>query len=237
MTRWQRPYSLDLETAGALLGVLLTAGVGAFLVVSGLYGVVPAPVAVFGAAWLALGLVVGVRQAMLGVYVSDVGVRSRAMFRTTTVPWESVAEIRSGTGSMAGLDMGRLAIVIDRVDGEPVQTPLQRGHFRLFSLNPELGRLATWPEHYDEILTTLRAHHRAARRAGPPSPPLGRPSPPAGPPSPPAGPPSPPAGAAGSPTLSADQRRDLHVLARQHQRGALTDAEYVAAVARLRDAG
>ncbi|WBC13170.1 PH domain-containing protein [Micromonospora sp. WMMA1998] len=224
MTRWQRPYSLDLETAGALLGVLLAAGVGAFLVVGGLRAVVPAPVAVFGGAWLALGLVVGVRQAMLGVYVSDVGVRSRAMFRTTTVPWASVAEIRSGTGSMAGLDMGRLAIVIDRVDGEPVQTPLQRGHFRLFSLNPELGRLATWPEHYDEMLTTLRAHHRAARRAGPPSP-LGRPSPPAG------------AGAAGSPTLSADQRRDLHVLARQHQRGALTDAEYAAAVARLRDAG
>ncbi|MFI7075303.1 PH domain-containing protein [Micromonospora sediminicola] len=222
MTRWQRPYSLDLETAGALLGVLLTAGVGAFLVVGGLYGVVPAPVAVFGAAWLALGLVVGVRQAMLGVYVSDVGVRSRAMFRTTTVPWESVAEIRSGTGSMAGLDMGRLAIVIDRVDGEPVQTPLQRGHFRLFSLNPELGRLATWPEHYDEILTTLRAHHRAARPAGPPlRPPF----------------PTAETGPAGAPALSADQRRDLHALARQHQRGALTDAEYAAAVARLRDAG
>ncbi|GAA3747835.1 PH domain-containing protein [Micromonospora maritima] len=191
MTRWQRPYSLDLETAGALFGVLATALLGALLVVGGLGGVVPVPLAALGGAWLALGSVVGIRQAMLGVSVSDVGVRSRSMFRTTTVPWASVVEIRSGTGSMAGLDMGRLAIVIDRVDGEPVQTPLQRGHFRLFSLDPELGRLATWPEHYDEILTTLRAHHRAARPAGPPP-----------------RPPAPPAetGPAGAPALSADQR-------------------------------
>ncbi|MFI7213157.1 PH domain-containing protein [Micromonospora maritima] len=222
MTRWQRPYSLDLETAGALFGVLATAVLGALLVVGGLGGVVPAPLAVLGGAWVALGSVVGIRQAMLGVYVSDVGVRSRSMFRTTTVPWASVVEIRSGTGSTAGLDMGRLAIVIDRADGEPVQTPLQRGHFRLFSLNPELGRLPTWPEHYDEILTTLRAHHRAARPAGPRL-----------------RPPSPPAetGPAGAPALSADQRRDLHVLTRLHQRGALTDAEYAAELARLRDAG
>ncbi|TNH30229.1 hypothetical protein FHG89_08815 [Micromonospora orduensis] len=38
----------------------------------------------------------------------------------------------------------------------------------------------------------------------------------------------------GGPT--ADQRQDIHTLTRQHQRGALTDAEYAAALAKIRGA-
>ncbi|MBQ1071484.1 PH domain-containing protein, partial [Micromonospora sp. D75] len=112
--------------------------------------------------WNAGVLAVAVRRAMLGVWVSPVGVRSRSLLRTTTVPWASVADIHSGTGSIAGLDMGRDAIVIERTDGAPVQTPIQSGAIvRPFRL--ELTRLVTWPEHYDEILATLRECHREAR--------------------------------------------------------------------------
>ncbi|MFE9959976.1 hypothetical protein [Micromonospora sp. NPDC005299] len=33
--------------------------------------------------------------------------------------------------------------------------------------------------------------------------------------------------------LTADQRRDIHALTRQHERGALTDAEFAAELARI----
>ncbi|MEE3919063.1 hypothetical protein V2I01_13670 [Micromonospora sp. BRA006-A] len=43
-----------------------------------------------------------------------------------------------------------------------MQTPIQSGAIvRPFRL--ELTRLVTWPEHYDEILATLRECHRNAR--------------------------------------------------------------------------
>ncbi|MEO3773397.1 hypothetical protein [Micromonospora sp. B9E7] len=197
----------------------------------------PLLVAILFGAWLAVCFAVGVRQAMLGVYVSASGVRSRTLLRTTTVPWASVASIHSGIATIAGLDMGRSAIIIERTDGVLVQTALQRGDLlRPFTFRPELGRLATWPEHYDEILTTLWAHQRDAQprrtaQTGGPARPL--------------------TGGVGTTSLSAgvgrprtarggpmdDQRRDLHALARQHQRGALTDAEYAAALAKIRGAG
>ncbi|WP_433287473.1 PH domain-containing protein [Micromonospora sp. CA-244673] len=253
MSRWRRPYSLDIATGFALLGLVAAVAVGTFLVAGHVRGSVPAPLAVLAVLWLIVAVTVTARQAMLGVYVSARGLRSRSLLRTTTVPWASVARIRNGTASIAGLDMGRVAIVIDRTDGPSVQTPLQRGDlFRPFTFRPELGRLATWPEHYDEILAILQAHHHDAQRRGQ-APPEGRPGSPAGwPPSLP-GQSTPPAGrpAAGgvrqagpstgigpaSGVPSADRRRDIHALTRQHERGALTDAELAAELARIHGAG
>ncbi|MEV4823087.1 PH domain-containing protein [Micromonospora sp. NPDC049274] len=237
MRRWQRPYSLDSATAFAMLGLVVAAVVApvlAIVVVREPW--VPTPLAVLFEVWLAVCLAVAVRQAMLGVYVSEDGIRSRTLLRTATVPWESVADIHSGIATIAGLDMGRSAITIERTDGISVQTALQRGDLlRPFTFRPELGRLATWPEHYDEILTTLRAYHRDARprhaaQAGGPARTV----------TPDAGTTSPAVrlgglrSGSGGPT--ADQRRDVHALTRQHERGALTDAELAAALAKIRGA-
>ncbi len=216
-----------------MLGLVGVAGFAMLLVIAFVHGEIPAPFAFILGVWLPGAVAAAVRQAMLGVYVSDGGIRSRSFWRTTTVPWASVSDIRSGTATMAGLDMGRVAIIIERTDGALIQTPLQRGYiFRLFEFNPGLGRLATWPEHYDEILATLQAHHRDAQRPLQ-TPPIGQ----LAYPSAATRPARPSAGVSGTrPTgdaLTADKRRDIHALTRQHERGALTDAEYAAELAKI----
>ncbi|MEU7769731.1 hypothetical protein AB0C44_00205 [Micromonospora taraxaci] len=238
MGRWQRPYSLDAATGFAMMGLVGVVGFATFLSIMYVRErPFPLPVAILCGVWMAVCIAVAVRQAMLGVYVSAFGIRSRTLLRTTTVPWQSVASIHSGIATIAGLDMGRSAIIIERTDGVPVQTALQRGDLlRPFTFRPELGRLATWPEHYDEILATLRAHHSDAQpRLGAP---IGRSALPL---ADGAGPTSPSARGRQQRTASgvpgADQRRDIHALARQHQRGALTDAEYAAALAKIQRAG
>ncbi|MER7894075.1 PH domain-containing protein [Micromonospora sp. NPDC094482] len=237
MRGWHRPYSVDLATGSAMLGLVGVAGFGAFLGILYVRGHLSAPMAVLCGVWLAAALAVTARRAVLGVYVSDGGLRTRSLLRTTTLPWESVAAIRSGTASIGGLDMGRTAIVIERADGVLIQTPLQRGDlFRPFTFRPELGRLATWPEHYDEILATLRAHHRDAQRRRQTASTTRLPLPASE-----TGSTSPSAGVTRAPVardgVSADQRRDIHTLTRQHQRGALTDAEFGAELAKIRGTG
>ncbi|MDG4837662.1 hypothetical protein O7631_14170 [Micromonospora sp. WMMD967] len=237
MGRWQRPYSLDAATAFAMMGLVGVVGFATFLSIMYVrQRPFPLPVAILLGAWMAVCLAVVVRQAMLGVYVSAFGIRSRTLLRTTTVPWRSVVSIESGIATIAGLDMGRSAIIIERADGVPIQTAIQRGDLlRPFTFRPELGRLATWPEHYDEILATLRAHHGEAqpRRSAQ----IGRSVPPL---ADGAGKTRPPGGVrrqrATSGVAGADRRRDIHALARQHQRGALTDAEYAAALAKIQRA-
>ncbi|MEW2540997.1 hypothetical protein [Micromonospora chalcea] len=223
MTVWRRPYSLDLTTSGSMVVAGLAVGYFVLIVFGVRSGNLLEREAVVLGVWNAGVLAVAVRRAMLGVWVSPVGVRSRSLLHTTTVPWASVAEIHSGTGSIAGLDMGRDAIVIERTDGAPVQTPIQSGAIvRPFRL--ELTRLVTWPEHYDEILATLRECHRNARppeqRAAASSAPdpvrVDRPD------------------RTRPPAPSAGRRRDIHALTRQYERGVLTDAEYAAELARLR---
>ncbi|MGC4777797.1 PH domain-containing protein [Micromonospora chalcea] len=223
MTVWRRPYSLDLATSGSMVVAGLAVGYFVLIVFGVRSGNLLEREAVVLGVWNAGVLAVAVRRAMLGVWVSPVGVRSRSLLRTTTVPWASVAEIHSGTGSIAGLDMGRDAIVIERTDGAPVQTPIQSGAVvRPFRL--ELTRLVTWPEHYDEILATLRECHRNARppeqrAAASPAPDpvrVDRPD------------------RTRPPAPSAGRRRDIHALTRQYERGVLTDAEYAAELARLR---
>ncbi|SCE98504.1 PH domain-containing protein [Micromonospora coriariae] len=236
MRRWQRPYALDAATGFAVLGLVGVVGFATFFVITPVHERMPTPLAILFGMWLAVVAAVAARQAMLGVYVSDRGVRSRSLLRTATVPWASVADIRSGAATIAGLDMGRATIVIERTDGESVQTPLQRGDlFRPFTFRPELGRLATWPEHYDEILATLQAHLREAQRRGQ-APVTDRP---AQPPAAGARPTIRSAGVhrtrtpSGGPTV--DKRRDIHALTRQHQRGALTDAEFAAELAKIHE--
>jgi len=223
MTVWRRPYSLDLATSGSMVVAGLAVGYFVLIVFGVRSGGLLEREAVVLGVWNAGVLAVAVRRAMLGVWVSPVGVRSRSLLRTTTVPWASVADIHSGTGSIAGLDMGRDAIVIERTDGAPVQTPIQSGAIvRPFRL--ELTRLVTWPEHYDEILATLRECHREARppeqrAAASPAPDpvrVDRPD------------------RTRPPAPSAGRRRDIHALTRQYERGVLTDAEYAAELARLR---
>ncbi|MFI8805851.1 MULTISPECIES: PH domain-containing protein [Micromonospora] len=223
MTVWRRPYSLDLATSGSMVVAGLAVGYFVLIVFGVRSGSLLEREAVVLGVWNAGVLAVAVRRAMLGVWVSPVGVRSRSLLRTTTVPWASVADIHSGTGSIAGLDMGRDAIVIERTDGAPVQTPIQSGAIvRPFRL--ELTRLVTWPEHYDEILATLRECHREARppeqrAAASPAPDpvrVDRPD------------------RTRPPAPSAGRRRDIHALTRQYERGVLTDAEYAAELARLR---
>ncbi|MEU7951443.1 PH domain-containing protein [Micromonospora chalcea] len=223
MTVWRRPYSLDLATSGSMVVAGLAVGYFVLIVFGVRSGNLLEREAVVLGVWNAGVLAVAVRRAMLGVWVSPVGVRSRSLLRTTTVPWASVADIHSGTGSIAGLDMGRDAIVIERTDGAPVQTPIQSGAVvRPFRL--ELTRLVTWPEHYDEILATLRECHREARppeqrAAASPAPDpvrVDRPD------------------RTRPPAPSAGRRRDIHALTRQYERGVLTDAEYAAELARLR---
>ncbi len=229
MTVWRRPYSLDLTTADFMVVAVLAVGFFVLLVFEVRGGRMLGPEALFLGVWNAVGLAVAVRRAMLGVWVSPVGVRSRLLLRTTTVPWASVVEIRSGAGSIAGLDMGRDAIVIERTDGEPVQTPIQSGAVvRPFRL--ELTRLVTWPEHYDEILANLRECHRNARPPEQRAPASPAPDPAR------ADRPDPPEQVR-RPAPNAAQRRDIHALTRQYERGVLTDAEYAAALARLRGDG
>ena len=137
---------------------------------------------------------------------------------------------------MAGLDMGRDAIFLIRTDGLPVQTPLQRGDFfRPFTRRPELGRLATTPEHYDEILATLRLRLADARqRREPMAVPDHRPAGPTA-----TGPPAAPratahrAAGAAAPADRRPANPRLHVLARLHARGVLSDAEFAAERAKL----
>ncbi|MEE3919062.1 PH domain-containing protein [Micromonospora sp. BRA006-A] len=99
------PVLLDLTTAGSMV----VAGLAVCFFVLIVFGVRSGSFlkreAVVLGVWNAGVLAVAVRRAMLGVWVSPVGVRSRSLLRTTTVPWASVVEIRSGTSSIAGLDM------------------------------------------------------------------------------------------------------------------------------------
>ncbi|WP_167666736.1 PH domain-containing protein [Micromonospora narathiwatensis] len=234
MRRWQRPYSLDAVSGFAVQGLVAAVGVGTFLVVMFAREEVPTPLAILFGVWLTGSVAVTARRAMLGVYVSDDGIRSRSMLRTTTVPWASVSAVRSGAAIVAGLDQGRTAITIERTDGVSVPTPIQRGGLvRSFLFWLNLGQVATWPEHYDEILATLQAHHRDARRRRQTAS-DDRPAQPSA-----AGPASPSTDVGRAPTArdasTDDRRRDIHTLTRQHQRGALTDAEFAAELARIRD--
>ncbi|MFI7247494.1 PH domain-containing protein [Micromonospora chalcea] len=223
MTVWRRPYSLDLTTSGSMVVAGLAVGYFVLIVFGVRSGNLLEREAVVLGVWNAGVLAVAIRRAMLGVWVSPVGVRSRSLLRTTTVPWASVVDIHRGASSIMGLDMGRDAIVIERIDGEPVQTPIQSGAIvRPFRL--ELFRLVTWPEHYDEILANLRECHREARlpeqrAAASPAPDpvrVARPD------------------RTRPPVPTAGRRRDIHALTRQYERGVLTDAEYAAELARLR---
>ncbi|GIH09139.1 hypothetical protein Rhe02_72060 [Rhizocola hellebori] len=196
---------------GLVVGIVACGGIGYEMVAND----APSWLVVLLAAIATAGILVGGRRSMLGVYVSDQGIKSRSLLNTTMVPWENVREIGNGLATIGGLYMGRDAIVIHRLDGPLVQTPVQRGDFmRPFTFRPELGRLATGPKHYDDILTSLRRHHESwCERHGRPVP-------------------APMPQLVIAPVQPAriseprQQVSQLHVLKRLHERGVLTDAEF-----------
>jgi hypothetical protein len=227
--RWERPYSLDSFAGSAVLGLPLVAGLLGVVVYDTLRRGGPLWFTVVLITCGGLGLLIVSRIAMLGVFVATSGIRSRSMLRTVTVPWDSVSDIHSGIATIGGLDMGRSAIVIVLTDGSEVQTPIQRGDFmRPFTFRPELGRIATWPAHYDQILEILRTRLREARQE------RGQPAAGSTPGSTRASNRRPIRLSASSPADPAQDKwettkRDdprLHVLARLYERGVITETEF-----------
>ncbi|MFD0743402.1 PH domain-containing protein [Phytohabitans flavus] len=216
------------------MGLIGLAILGAIFVPGIVRSQLPTWLAVFILSVLALSVAAGVRRVMLGVYVSETGIRSRNAWRTVTLPWASVLDIRSGN---ADADTDRRAIVIEGTDGTVVRTPLQHGDIlQQHQIRPEWTWLNLSREEYDEILETLREHHRRAQ-GGQRKAPERR--------SATAMPASTTITAAPSTRdkrtpavrtgLTAAQRR--HALVRQHERGALTDAEFAAELAKLNGEG
>lgn len=200
MTCWERPYSLDTPTALAYAQSVLVTGLAVAVIRSGwLYPLI----------LLVPALAVSVRTAMVGLFVSEKGVRSRGFFVVATVEWNQIADIRSGYVSYFGAVTGRRCIVLDLVDGTTVQTPIRmRLPRRLFMVNEryDIAGASTNAAHYDYILQTLQ--HLLGEHGGSVATPA----------------PARPAVAA------ADNREQLHTLERLRQRGSITDDEY----ARLR---
>ncbi|MFC0530394.1 PH domain-containing protein [Phytohabitans kaempferiae] len=229
MRRWERPYTSDQTIVRWGLGVL--AGAGAIVAAVIYLADVTSTLELFliGDA-LALSMIYLVRRAMLGIYFSEYGLQSRSFFRTTTLPWASVAEIRSGT-STTGIPTGRTAIVIERTDGTTITTAIQRSDgFDPYIFANGTYLLVTPPDEYDEILAALRKRHNARRHQQPDRP--RHTSTQQAPPKQTAR----PAPARRSPATSRDSQAHTHALIRQHERGALTDAEFTAEMAKLKEA-
>jgi hypothetical protein len=174
------------------------------------------------------GLVVGVRQVMLGVYVSEEGVMSRSLTSTRRVAWPSVSGFRSAPATIGGIELGRDALFIDVAGGEAVQTAvLCRRRYGQFEALPRFGRLRYWPDEYDEVVAVLQRAVSAHRPVGEPR--VAEVAVPPAPVSPQ------PVRAARPPWHRAQAEFDnqVHVLTRKHRRGDLTDEEFAAAMARL----
>jgi hypothetical protein len=167
--------------------------------------------AIFGTVFLT---VLG-RQAILGVYVADVGVRSRTMLHTWTAPWTDVVTFRS-LPSMSRITRGQSGIVIELTGGRSIRTPITVGHSTMQNMIvARLGISAMYASQYDDVLTALDAAAAEAQRDMPYPPRIGS--------------------ACAQPTMS-DRDIDVaaHVLTRKHQRAELTDEEFVALMAALR---
>src|SRR5689334_21524460 len=112
MRGWRRPYSLGADVWLAVVNVAAAPGALALFTVL-LAGAAPW----WFLAWLYMvglaGLAVGVRQVMLGVYVSDDGVMSRSLTRTRRIAWPSVSGFRSARAHVPA--------------GPPIRKPLRIG--------------------------------------------------------------------------------------------------------------
>src|SRR5690349_2000189 len=99
MRRWRRPYSLGGDVW------LAVASLAAAPAALALFTVLLADVAPW---WFFVlpytvglpGPVVGVRQVMLGIYVSDEGVMSRSLTKTRRVAWPAVSGFRSAPATI-----------------------------------------------------------------------------------------------------------------------------------------
>jgi hypothetical protein len=130
MRRWRRPYPLGPEVRLQAAGLVATPVVLAVLTV-----LLAHTAPLWFLAWLyaggLAGVVVGGRPVMLGVYVSDEGVMSRALTSTRHIAWPAVSGFHSAPATMGGIELGRDALFIDvtgggaGADGRAVPAPVR----------------------------------------------------------------------------------------------------------------
>ena len=131
MRRWRRVggWTARERVAAGLLtwGVALIAGAtimfvrhgilwrhGALLGLLGLYGAF--------AAWITFVW----RLMRTGLYTSDTGIRVRWLLRTRTYAWSRLRAIDVAPAVLLGAPTSRAAIWLELVDGDRVETPVQR---------------------------------------------------------------------------------------------------------------
>jgi hypothetical protein len=227
MRRWRRPYPFGAEVRLQAAGLVATPVVLAVLTV-----LLAHTAPLWFLAWLyaggLAGVIVGGRQVMLGVYVSDEGVISRCLTSTRRVAWPAVAGFRNAPATIGGIELGRDALFLDVAGDGAVQTAvLCRRRYGQFDHLPRFGLVRYWPDEYDEVLAMLQHVLRARRTvAEPPAGEVALQS---------AAAPPQPVRATRPPWHRAPAQFDnqVHLLTRKHGRGELTDEEFAAAMARL----
>jgi hypothetical protein len=164
VARWRRPYGPEKGFAVSLLFLCVTGGGAVATTIVVLKG--QPWHAAYLLFWLATGVLV--RAVLVGLQVSDCGVRIRNFWRTHTLAWEDVA---GAVGSPDRLWGGEIIRVVTRRRGSFVliRTPVRRGRSHVPMLaapgrrsSMEVGAVSS--QEFDAILRLLR--ERAGSRPG-----------------------------------------------------------------------
>ncbi len=126
MARWRR-VTTPKSFFGITIGIIMAAGLFVVLFVT---DAMRRPFSAFSVGFGALVLLVlalTVRLNRMGVFYSDVGVRSRSHLRTRTIPWASIEKFEDRPASnvwVPGTNAPARGVWIVRWDGGTVQTPV-----------------------------------------------------------------------------------------------------------------
>jgi len=171
--RWRRVGSsiaaVLIGTAMLVVAVLLGVG-GVLVLLSRGWSGTTVGWLLFGTALLGLYFSLSCRLLMLGVCVSDDGVRVRALLRTASFSWDAVLAVRSQRVTVTNpaeqpTSMTARQVCFDLVDGQTVETTV-RGTL------PGAGRSLWTPavlsaSEFDRVLAQLRhltsVHHTRGR--------------------------------------------------------------------------
>lgn len=157
VSHWQKitsnpsrdPIALVLLGAGVIFAVCVSASM-----LSDLDGWSAASAAGLLLFYAVIGAYLGLVWRMLrtGLYVSDAGVRVLTTFRTTTVPWQEVAEVETVQGVELGVP--KEIIRLRLANGEQLDTPVQR------NVRPPGQRSGggSAPDQFDQVAGVLREH-------------------------------------------------------------------------------